>query len=250
MQADKSKRDKSFHKHSKDGFTIMEIVVATTIFAVIFVSVLTLFNYIYEINREGEALRQASQGMRNLVEGIVKEIRNGQISYGYVDPNPQILSPDGNLASPCGGTPGGYNSLINPLNPVNNFPPGYTTPDNRLAILDADGNDDCFYYASSTTQQYVGNKIFSSSTGGSDLMLAENNLTPQVLNPPNFSISRLEFIVNPTLDPYNPTWGTSTQPFVTILIEAIVKLPTGEQSTVYYQTTVSTAKYDIPNPNN
>ena len=68
-----------FHLNKKNsaGFTLMEIVVATTLFAIVFSSLLGLFNYILKINRKSEALRQASQGARDFVEYLVKEIRNG-----------------------------------------------------------------------------------------------------------------------------------------------------------------------------
>ena len=59
----------------------MEIMVATVIFAIIFSSLLSLFNYVLKINRKTEALRQSAQGARDFVEFLVKEVRNGQIDY-------------------------------------------------------------------------------------------------------------------------------------------------------------------------
>src|SRR6266481_4238311 len=66
---------------NKRGFTLMEIMVASTIFVILSGSLLALFNYVLKINRRSEALRQASQGARSFVEFLVKEVRNGQMDY-------------------------------------------------------------------------------------------------------------------------------------------------------------------------
>lgn len=63
------------------GFTLMEIVVATTIFATTLTIMMVLFNYTLKVNRRVDAQRQAAQGVRNFVETIVREIRNGKIDY-------------------------------------------------------------------------------------------------------------------------------------------------------------------------
>ena len=55
---------------SQTGFTLMELIVATTIFAVFSVAVTSLFNYDFRIMRRTEALRQATQGMRNFTDFI------------------------------------------------------------------------------------------------------------------------------------------------------------------------------------
>ncbi len=66
---------------SQQGFTLMEIIVATSIFATTLTMMFTLFTYTLKINRQGEALRQATQGMRNFAEFLTKEVRNGKIDY-------------------------------------------------------------------------------------------------------------------------------------------------------------------------
>ena len=63
------------------GFTLMEIIVATTVFVIVVTSVLVLFNFVLRINRQVQATRQASQGSRNFTEILSREIRNGKIDY-------------------------------------------------------------------------------------------------------------------------------------------------------------------------
>ena len=69
------------NNQKQSGFTLMEIVVSTTIFAVVLTMTQAIFNYALKINRRTEALRQTTQGMRNFTEFLVKEIRNGKIEY-------------------------------------------------------------------------------------------------------------------------------------------------------------------------
>lgn len=68
----------------------------------------------------------------------------------------------------------------------------------------------------------------------------------QILNPPNFRVDQAMFLVRPQTDPYVPG-NPKGQPFVTMFFKFMAILPTGEQVPIFYQTSVSTSKYDIPN---
>lgn len=225
------------------GFTLMEIMVATMLFAIITVSLLSLFNYVLKINRRSEALRQSSQGMRNFMEFLVKEIRNGQIDY---------YASGGNYTSgvgPCNppGTSG---------NPVTGAKT-YYLKENKLGLINSDNVQECFYYADANSS-YVdaasagAPTIFSSSTGGNLVLEKSGVIGKQVLNPPNFQVQSLVFLIRPLCDPGTSScvdYGNSyphTQPSVTIMAKFVAKLPTGEQSVINYQTSVSSLKYDIP----
>src|SRR6185437_4211109 len=114
-------------KNRQSGFTLMEIVVATTIFAIAMIGLLSLFNYVLKINRRSQALTQASQGMRNFVEFLVKEVQNGQIDYDVV-----------------GGQT--YSSGVGPCNPPgttgaavgSSAPSTYSSQENKLGIINTD----------------------------------------------------------------------------------------------------------------
>lgn len=238
-------------KNGQDGFTLMEIIVATTIFATVSAAMLALFNYTLVINRRSEALRQATQGMRNMMELIVKEIRNGQINY--------LVQPGGSLPAaaigPC--TP----PVFSGGPPYTSVGPTYDFEDNRLGLISLEGDEECLYlgYGKEIAGQYknyVGSGIFKSNTTvGSPnynpnpvLVLQKKNMTTETLNPPNFSVESLKFYIRPTKDPYSPLGGYSkTQPYVTISARFSLKLPTGESVKINYQTSVSTNKYDVPN---
>jgi type II secretory pathway pseudopilin PulG len=225
------------------GFTLMEIVVATTIFVVVMTGVLSLFNYTLKINRRSEALRQATQGMRGFVEFIVKEIRNGKIDYGVVSGS--VDSSTGAIG-PC----------ALPTTSGINFNDSYSLQDNKLKLINPDGQNECIYFADSTSPvpNYVGAGVFAAPTfNGSNaytLVLEKKGFTAQVVNPPNFRIERLSFFIRPTCDPqvscvsYSNSYP-KVQPFVTLLIKFVVKLPTGEQVPISYQTSISTNNYDF-----
>jgi GxxExxY protein len=223
-------RNRSALNSAEKGFTLMEIVVSTTIFVIVFTAMLALFNYTLKINRRSEALRQASQGMRNMVEFLVKEIRNGQIDYGLIDPGGQFSS---SPPTPCPKPVAGSDS--------------YQSKENMLGVVSIDGTEECFYYGKADGS-YAGAGVFSSSTGASTLVFNKGNLGLQILNPPNFKVDNLMFLVRPVKDPYTSTGGLAKfSPVVSMFIKFTTKLPTGEQVPIYYQTSVATNQYDVPN---
>jgi prepilin-type N-terminal cleavage/methylation domain-containing protein len=83
----------------EQGFTLMEIIVATTIFAGTLTLMFSLFTYTLKINRKGEAFRQATQGMRNFTEFLTKEIRNGKIDFASGSEVPIGPCPDDSYGS-------------------------------------------------------------------------------------------------------------------------------------------------------
>ncbi len=236
---------------AEKAFTLIEIMVAAIIFAIFISSTLALFNYVLKINRRSEALRQASQGMRNFTEFLVKEIRNGQIDY-YVT-NGQTYSNyiNGDSGSPCGPqrTPGDSVGVGDR--------PTYKAQENKLGIITTDNLQECFYYTDQSGSNYVGDSIFTAPAGQNfKLAIIKTGVTnpatgrnqPQILTPENMRVDNLMFLIRPVKDPYTPVGGYSkAQPSVTLIVKFVVSLPTGEQVPIYYQTTISSNKYDIPN---
>ena len=221
------------------GFTLVEIVVATGIFAIVAVAMMALFNYTLKINRRAEALRQATQGIRNFTEYIVKIVRNGKIDYGV---RPDLTGVNTSIGPCTGPQPSGLGNET------------YEEKDNRLGLYSEDGSERLCLYLGNTAGAYVGSGIYNGKT----LVLQKGASFNQILNPPYFEIENLMFLIRPLEDPYYdppapppPCPGSCTpegrQPFVSIIIKAIAKLPTGEVQPIYYQTTISSDKYDIPN---
>ncbi len=192
------------------GFTLVEIIVSTTIFAVVLSMMLTLFNYTLKINRRAESLRQATQGARNFTEFVIKEIRNGRIDYG---PPPAGLAPIGPHCSTS------YS---------NN-----DTGDTALGLVNIDNDQECIYLSGSNLMlaKRVGTKDFDA----------------QRLNPPGVDILSLKFYVRPATNAYDTTTPPRIQPFVTMLVKFQVQLAAADAPVVIpYQTTISTDFYDLP----
>lgn len=88
-----------FSNKSQSGFTLVELMISTVLFALVLSSMLVLFNYALKINRKAEAIRQATQGVRNFAEFAVKEIRNGRIDYTTPAIASQCVVPYGPMSS-------------------------------------------------------------------------------------------------------------------------------------------------------
>lgn len=244
-----------------EGFTLMEIMVASAIFAVVVSALMVIFNYTLKINRRTESVRQASQGMRNFIEFLVKEVRNGQIDFGVVSGqtlNSNAFYSTGPCKPPATGVGGDT----------------YLPQSNRLAVVTLEGDYECFYLAEGpgNTDGAAGanlatglplagaspNSLVSNPGNPKPVLAMKKSTIPlgnfEILSPPNVSVQRLSFIVRPMCDPYSSGCTTNAvvgypkiQPFVTIIAQFQLDLPTGEVTTIYYQTSVSTNKYDIPN---
>lgn len=244
-------RQVSASRSADKGFTLMEIVVSTTIFVIVFMALLSLFNYTLKINRRSEALRQVSQGMRSFIEYLVKEIRNGQVDYYVI--SGQTYAPQISGTSPC-KAPGTAGTSVTAL-----APDTYFAKTNWLGIINTDGVQECFYYGKDEKDDpdfgYVNNigdqpTTFSAPQGKNyNLVLQKAGVVgAQKINPPNFRVDNLMFVITPTKDPYTSIGGlVKKSPAVGIFIKFVTKLPTGEEVPIFYQTSVATNQYDIPN---
>jgi hypothetical protein len=85
------------------------------------------------------------------------------------------------------------------------------------------------------------------------MYLYKNGIQVQTINPANMKITVAKFHVRPICNPKTLCYAGSKypgiQPFVTIVMQFQVTLPSGEIRTVPYQTTISTDQYDIPHKN-
>lgn len=233
-------------KNRQAGFTLTEIVVAASIFAMVVAGMMAIFVLTLKINRKTDSIRQASQGGRNFIEFLVKEVRNGHIDYGVQ--NGTVALPE---VSPCP-----YPFDNGALNTVKygrirgNNNEGVS--DWALGIINLNGERECFYWSRNTGDGTQPTPPQSGDFADYDSLFLRKEGVSQVqqLNPPNFKIDFLRFYVRPNRDPYaSPPPGQSLpkiQPSVTIIMQFTSKLPTGETVTVPYQTTISTNNYDIP----
>lgn len=107
-------------KSLQKGFTLIEALVATALFATTIVAIVGVYLSTVTINRRTDVIRTASENARYLSEYLSKEIRNGQIDY-Y-----------GPVKSPCSST--------------------LTASSSSLAIVNIEGDHLCFYLGDANGQ--------------------------------------------------------------------------------------------------
>jgi type II secretory pathway pseudopilin PulG len=185
---------------TQKGFTLIEAIVATALFVFVVISVINVYLYTVKANRRADVLRTASESSRFISEFLTKEIRNGQVDYF------------GPAQAPCSTT---------------------STSGSNLAILNVDGDHECFYLS------------------GTNLLVAKNAggqlLSPVQLNDARVKVLNLYFYVAPGFNPY--TSGSRTEPQVTMIGQ--IQVTSGSQDTITLpmQTTISIPRYDIqPGP--
>ncbi|GEM_PF-768672 len=246
---------------SNKGFTITEIVVAVAIFAGVVTMMLVLFNYTLRINRRIEALRQASQGMRNFVEFFVKEVRNGQVDYSTNGFDAGVAS-----VSPCPAPNPVPPPSANTVNDTYGWKYSqYSSSvlekyDTHLGVININGERECFYWGrvlDATTNSYTDDVSLNTDADPKNdlesIILAKQNISgpgsQQVLNPANFKVTYLRFYIRPAHEPNIPYSGGSNlakiQPLVTLVAKFEVTLLTGEKVTIPYQTTISSDDYGV-----
>ncbi len=71
-----------FYKKTKEGFTLIEMIVAIAIFSVVMISVAGVLLSSFKAQRKSFALQNAQSNARYLMEYMVREIRMSKINTG------------------------------------------------------------------------------------------------------------------------------------------------------------------------
>lgn len=196
---------------NQTGFTLIEVLVSTSIFIIVVSAMLGLFDYTLKINRRVQALREVVQGTRTFTETLTREIRNGRIDYSSWTPE-------------CAAS----NYLV--------------TSNQSLSLIDKSGDKLCFYF-DSTTGKF---SLKRQSPSGVDTAQVFDSPNFTVLKS-SFSFGILPE-TDPNVD-RNPdpliTDYPRIQPLVIIAAQFIVTSNVLNSATINYETTISTDVYDI-----
>ncbi len=156
------------HLNHQGGFTLMEIIVATAIFAGTVTLSLGLFSQALRINRRVQALRLVAQNTRTFTEVLVREIRNGRIDYSSFD------------------------SHCDPIN--------YTTGVTQsVGLINFAGDQECLYYDFSAQTLYLSKK-----SGDNTVQEPINDPLKFKIKPDTFRFV-VRPMTDPTVVPYNET---------------------------------------------
>lgn len=197
----------------QSGFTLVEVIVATTIFVIVVAAMLGLFDYTLKVNRRVQAMREVAQGTRTFAETLTREIRNGRIDYEA-----------NTWATECDAA--NYADTEN--------------PNKSLGVVSRNGDKLCFYFDPAENNAFKLKKL-----------TAQGEIIATVFSSSRFRVipETFRFIVGPTTDPTQQTAGLypGIQPHVTIVAQFEINTfePTGPIR-IDYQTTISTDVYDIP----
>ncbi len=71
----------TYNLQPQKGFTLIEAVVATSVFAFVISSILGVYVATLQLDRKTRAQRAVAQNGRFIMEFLAKEVRNGTISY-------------------------------------------------------------------------------------------------------------------------------------------------------------------------
>jgi prepilin-type N-terminal cleavage/methylation domain-containing protein len=189
---------------NKKGFTLIEMMVVLAIFSIATVVIIDIFMTASRAQRRTLAIQKIQSDARYSMEAVAREIRMDSIDYdwsGYVG--------------------------------------GITTPEDALALRDADGNSIIFKNDSENCPAGTTNCLAVSLNGGLDWA----SITSKGIN-----VEDLKFYIDPLFDPFKMkadyTYASDQQPRVTIvLVTKGVGGRPDEQKTVYLQTTVSNRIY-------
>jgi len=206
---------KNLIKQQKNpGFTLVEIMVALTIFSTTFMISLAIFANSQKVQQRTLSVQQGQSDARYALELISRYIRLGEIDYEYYVQN-------------------GI-SLADPNNPPS-----------ILALRDSAGLPARFQLANNLIQLCT---IFS-QTG----ILPNQSESCQAsswvnLTPANIRVDNLDFYISPAADPYlfDSTGleyeGGDYQEMVTIVLETTIN-PTKDNYSTHFQTTITPRVY-------
>jgi prepilin-type N-terminal cleavage/methylation domain-containing protein len=104
---------KKLQNQQQAGFTLIEAVVASALFAITVSSILGVYLSTIKLNRRTDVIRTASENARFITEYLSREIKNGQMDY------------NGPVRGPCTAIP--------------------AASANSLSIINVDGDHICFF---------------------------------------------------------------------------------------------------------
>jgi prepilin-type N-terminal cleavage/methylation domain-containing protein len=189
---------------NKKGFTLVEMMVVLAVFSVVMVVIVDIFMIASKASRRTLAIQQIQSDARYSMEAVSREIRMDEIDYDW----------------------SGYAG-------------GITTPEDALALRDADDNSIIFKKSSENCPSGTPSCLVVSLDGG---------INWASITSLGNTVEDLKFYIDPLVDPFKMnvghTYDSNHEPRVTIVF--VTKGVGGrpdEQQTIYLQTTVSSRIY-------
>ena len=80
------------------GFTLMEVLVATSIFAIISLASLSIYTAILKAGQKTTALTRIQKESQFIMQVLAKKIRTSRVNYDYLGYNPEVVNPEQELS--------------------------------------------------------------------------------------------------------------------------------------------------------
>ncbi len=220
--------------HPKKGFTLIEMLIATSLFSVVILTSTDIFLRVQRAQRQAALLEKTQSVTRFFLARVTQEIQSGSIDYGYYY-----------------GTESGSDSTVGLKNDQQTKRANEAISSQTLALRTAEGERLLF-----TTRPKGHTDFGSAAPCATDdvapcLIIATTSPTTQAerMNPPGYTVQKLLFTITPGLDPFavDPTtndFQSNSQPRVTIMLTAQSTINGVKQPlNLTTQTTVSTREY-------
>ncbi len=193
------------------GFTLMEMLVALTIFSTLVVAATNIFMLASRSQRKIFDLETMQASARYTMEAMVREIRTGSIDLAY------------------------YASRGTPL----------ITPDPELALVDSEGDDIRFFESDENNASYC-----PDGDSTPCLLVTVGANPPAPISPKGIKVRSVSFYISPEVDPFafDPSSGSflsDSQPSVTILLSfESSSRKIDERTYTTLQTTATSRRYE------
>lgn len=228
------KRERGFTQHhsslrsSGAGFTLLEIVLVTAIFALTAVLAVDIFLVMTKLQRKTVTSQRLQGDARFVMELIAKDVRLGQIDYAF------------------------YDELVNFYHfPMENALGELVSPLPVLALRNAQGES--IVYRRTDADGFLEWADWDDPSGnGIEVCigdcLMEGNAVWETITPQGIKVVSANFYIQPSVTPFVPVAGafmSDKQPLVTIQIGTQGSgSKIEEQGFIFLQTTASTRIYE------
>lgn len=215
-------------RKKQGGFTLIELVLVTAIFAITIVLAVDIFLVVTKLQRKAVSSQRLQGDARFTMELMAKDVRLGQIDYGFY----------ADLATQCAVANASCAVDFSDTVPI-------------LALRDTQGEQIVYRRTDATTPQQPNWSLWHG--GGTSLEVCigdclSTNAIWEEITPEGVHVVSTKFYIQPGEDPFTPTSGSFTnnrQPLVTIQLGTQGEGSNiEEQGYIFLQTTVSTRIYE------
>lgn len=203
-------RENRFEASDDRGFTLLEMLVAVSIFVVLVVAATDIFMMANRSQRKVFDLQAMQASSRFTLDAIVREIRTGTVDYGY------------------------YAGLEN----------GMQNPAEVLALIDSQETPIKFYESDQTNGQYC-----QDEQSRPCLLVEVGSFDPAPLSPLGVKVRSANFFVSPEQGPFDfdaaaSDYSSDKQPTVTVMLSLeSVGRKSDERTYLDLQTTATSRLY-------